>query len=104
MAEPQLAASPGAVKPHGLARTCATQPAGAVIFLGGDGAGFLQRLDEREEGLGEIAEAADFGGPIVHLDVYVEVPVGVPRGLDFLGPDPLEIRGEAAGADEEMRR
>ena len=53
----------------------------------------------------KFCEIADLCGPVIHLHVDVEMPVAVPRGLDFFGPDALQVRRQPPpGRDEQMRR
>ena len=76
-----------------------------VVGLRGLAARLDQRGDELVQRLMEFGEVADLGGPVVHLHVDVEMPVAVPRSLDFLGPDALQVGGQAAGprgADEQV--
>ena len=56
-------------------------------------------------GLVAFGEAADFGRPIVHLQVDVQMVVGVPGSLDVLAPQSLQVGGHTAGpraANEEV--
>jgi hypothetical protein len=34
---------------------------------------------------------------VVHLDVYIQMPISIPRRLNFFAPDSLKVRGESAG-------
>ena len=42
-------------------------------------------------------EVCYLGGPVIHLDVYIDVVIGVPGGFDVFVPDSLEVGGHAAG-------
>ena len=46
----------------------------------------------------ELGEVRDLGRPVVHLQVDVDVVVGVPRCLDVLVPESLQVRGQRAGS------
>jgi hypothetical protein len=45
----------------------------------------------------EFGEIADLRRPVVHLGVDVEVPVAIPRGLDLIRPESLQIGWQPAG-------
>ena len=49
-----------------------------------------------------LGEVGDLGGPVVHFDVDVVGVVGIPRGIEFLAPEALEVGGDA-GAGAEAR-
>ncbi len=57
-----------------------------------------QRRDELVQRFLQLRQIADERRPVVHLHIDVEVPVSVPRRLDFLGPDALQIRRQAPRA------
>ena len=69
-----------------------------VILLGRLAPRLYQRGDELVQRLLQFRQVANQGGPVVHLHIDVQVPVAVPWRLDFLGPDALQIRRQAAGA------
>ena len=69
-----------------------------VVGFGGLLARSNERLDQGEERFVQLGEVGDLGRPVVHLHVDVGVPVAIPCGLDLVGPDALQIRGQAAGA------
>ena len=76
-----------------------------VVGLRGLAARLDQRGDELVQRLVQLGEVADLGRPVVHLDVDVEMPVAVPRRLDFLGPDALQVGRQSAGprgADQQV--
>ena len=73
-----------------------------VVGLRGLAARLDQRGDELVQRLVQLGEVADLGRPVVHLHVDVEVPVAVPRRLDFLGPDALQVGRQSAGPRAEL--
>ena len=76
-----------------------------VVGLGRLAARLDQRRDELVQRLVKFGQIADLGGPVVHLHVDVEVPIAVPRRLDFLGPDALQVGRQAArprGTDQQV--
>ena len=48
-----------------------------------------ERLDEIEERLVAFGQIADFGRPVIHLDIDVDVVIRAPRRGDVLRPDAL---------------
>jgi len=83
----------------------ADEAATVVHNLGGVAAVLADAVEEAEEGLGEFAEIADFGGPVVHFGIDVDGVFAAPAGKIVLIPDALKggrERAGAAGADEQI--
>ena len=72
--------------------------AGTVVDARGLFPGRNEGFEVIDKGKVEFGEIADFGGPIVHLDVDVEVIIAVPGSLEMLVPEALEVRRQGAGA------
>ena len=64
-----------------------------------------QSFSKVDQGQVQFREVADLAGPVVHLHVDIEVVVAVPRGLDGVGPQPLQVGRQqvlTGGADKEV--
>src|SRR5262249_19928719 len=70
--------------------------AGAVVFPRSLRARRLHRFHESKQWLVQVREVTHLGRPVVHLDIYVEVPVRVPWILNILSPQSLEVGGKSA--------
>ena len=55
-------------------------------------------LNESDQWLMKFAQIAWFCNPVIHLDIYVGVVVSVPRGVETVGPQSLQVRWKAARA------
>ena len=71
---------------------------GAVVNLCSLPARRTQRVDVVEEWQVSLSQVRDFRGPVVHLQVDVEVIVTVPRRAHAVVPQPLQIRRQSAWA------
>ena len=79
--------------------------AGAVMFLRGDAAGFAEFFEGFEERIVALGEIGALGGPVVHLGVDVAGVFGIPRRIEGIVPDALQVGGLAAcagRADEQV--
>src|ERR1035437_223173 len=82
------------------------EPAGAIVKPGHPPAVLARRIDEIEEGLGQLREVAGFRRPIVHLGVGADGVLTAPRGRQAIVPFSLEIRRHAsrpAAGDQQIR-
>src|SRR5262249_10651027 len=64
-----------------------------------------QTFEQVEERQMQFREVGHFGGPVIHLQVYVEVIVAVPRRPESVGPDALQIGWQiawSAARDEQV--
>jgi len=73
------------------------QPGGVVVGARGVPPRLGEVGDQVEERLVALGEAGGLGRPVVHLDVDVGRPVGVPGRGDLGVPDALEVRRLGAG-------
>ena len=71
--------------------------AGAIVQARGLAAGHAQRVDEIHQRHVHVAHTADFGGPVVHLGVYVYGIVARPRRAQMRIPYALQVGGAGAG-------
>src|SRR5688500_10751435 len=55
-------------------------------------------FDEIEQRLVQFRQVAYFRGPIVHLGIYVDRVLAVPRGLHLVVPLSLKVRRHRSGA------
>ena len=74
------------------------EAARAVVDARGLAARLAQRLEEVEQRLVQLGEVGHLRRPVVHLQVDVEVIVGVPRRVHAVVPEALQVRGQIAGA------
>src|ERR671921_547767 len=58
---------------------------------GGPLAGLNEALGEIKQLLVQLAQVRDFGGPVVHLDVDVDVIIGAPGRIETVGPKSLKV-------------
>ncbi|OQC05012.1 MAG: hypothetical protein BWX80_02239 [Candidatus Hydrogenedentes bacterium ADurb.Bin101] len=69
---------------------------GAVMHCGRLPAGFAQGIDKLQEGFVAFMQVGDLRRPVVHLVIDVMVIVGIPRRLDMVAPDALQVGGQRA--------
>ncbi|OQB39798.1 MAG: hypothetical protein BWY09_00966 [Candidatus Hydrogenedentes bacterium ADurb.Bin179] len=107
---PQVAAEPAARRAEGTPARMFTRrsetpdvgdgmhgPApGAIVHRGRLPAGFAKGINKLKEGTVAFMQVGDFRGPVVHLVVDVVMVVGVPRRLQVITPDALQVGGQRA--------
>ena len=106
LAEPRATADPDAVVAGVDGRGAAPEvgvvvqhpAARAVMRLGGLRAGHGAIGNHVEERCGAFGKIRHFGGPVIHLGVDVHRPFAVPRRMERVIPDALQIRGLTTGA------
>ena len=69
----------------------------AVHLLGGPDSRLTQVADHREERLLRFGEVADEGRPVVHLGIDVDGIFRVPRCVQLVVPDTLQVGGLSTG-------
>jgi hypothetical protein len=70
----------------------------AVVNVpGGFSAAGPKVVGKVEERLVTFGQIADLGRPVIHLDVDIDMVIAVPRGVNVLVPEALEVGGHAAG-------
>ena len=67
-----------------------------VIILRRFRARFLQRSNQRKQRLRQIGKIANFRRPVIHLHIHVQMPVAIPRRVNFFRPNALQIRRQSA--------
>ena len=61
-------------------------------------AGFHLRLDVVNHGLHTFQQVVAEGGPVVHLDIDVVVVIAMPRAVNVVEPNSLQVGGQRAGS------
>ena len=72
------------------------EPARAVVHARGLAAGLAQRIEKLKQRLVQLGKVGHLRRPVVHLQIDVEVIVGVPRRAHAVVPHALQIRGKIA--------
>ena len=108
---PEMLAAPGrAAGPHPvpyisdrtgpepcIRRVMGDEAAAVINVFCGLSAARPQVVSQVEERFVTFGQVADLCGPVVHLDVDIDVVIAVPRRFDVLVPDTLEVCRHAAG-------
>ena len=70
----------------------------AVEILGSLVSALDKSLDESDKWFVKFTQIAWLSNPVIHLDVNVGVVVSVPRSVETVGPQSLQVRWKTAWA------